>query len=305
LEPGKPSIVSDPIPHAYEPFLNEIVLMLKYPVLPEWEGVLKEVKIVEGSSPDEFEVKVILDAQKLNAVGFGNKEDPALDRVTVYNKVKVDRAKRCIVTNNYAEHWQGEEAAVVFNTHAQFTTDPFQLDYHWILPDGTRKADEMVQGSLQFFVNGVMQALADRKVVIKMDSDKKVFTCDPIDAGVVTYEPLFDAMVGILKAPPGQPTLEEISEEKFKVIPQVDHVPYQVYTCDKEKGTILCETYSHDGTKKIATTNFIFSKSPLTLENYIESDGERVIGEGGRRRLQTLVDGSIAKATQGWGLGIF
>lgn len=301
--PGKESVVSDVIDCEYNAFLDEIMTNLKYPVPPHLEAVLKEVKL-EEPGPDEFEVQVILDPAKLQTYGFQNKEKPDLARVHYHNKVKLDRTARYIETINYKAYWMGEALELQMNTRADFTKDPFQIDYFWTMPDGTRTADDMTLRALQPLVNQCMSSLADRKVVMTVDTSKKVFSCDPIDESITTYEPFFDALIATMRSPLGGATVEDVMENKFKIVSNIPDMPSSACTHDKEKGTVIMEFFSKKG-EKVSSSYYSVSKSPLTVETYTEAGGERLLGKGQLRLAQGTIDATIYKATNtGW-FGIF
>jgi len=303
ISPGSPSIISEPIQFEYAAFLNEIVAFLRYPIPSTHEAVLKECKVEEGSSPDEFTVTVTLDPVKLKQYGFENKEKPELERIFAYNKVKINRAERTVETENYKERWAGEEPELTVKTMCHFTKEgPLQLDYYWTMPDGTRKADSTVCAVLQPIINQVASDLSDRKVVLKVDEDKKCYATGTIDEGVATYEKFFDAVIAVTKdgTAAAQGTVEDISEAKFKIIPAAESMPYTVVSLDKEKGTILYDLMSTDGTKKVSSTCYTFTKTPLSLEITIAGeDGGKIAGQGTQRILQRLMDGAVYKCSGG------
>jgi len=275
-------------------------------VQPTYEAVLKTCAVTEGATPDDFEVKVILDPVKLQAVGYANPKDPSLERIEVHNKLHLDRAGRCLSNETYAPCWAGEEPTLLITAHATFTKDPFRIDYYWTMPNGDRVANDTTLAVLKPVSDQVLGALADRKVTMTLDAAKKAATSGPIDEAVVTYEPLFDAMVACQRENP-QAKVEEISETKFKLLaPDEAQLPYTVVTFEKEQGILTSDIFQADGTKKISTTTYTFTKSPLSLEAKVECEGEIVTGIGSTRAIQAFVDIAISKATKsGWGLGLF
>mmetsp|Transcript_155770 Transcript_155770/g.378357 ORF Transcript_155770/g.378357 Transcript_155770/m.378357 type:complete len:318 (+) Transcript_155770:60-1013(+) len=302
VDPGNPSIVSDPIEADFDAYCDQLVALLKYPVQPTYEAVLKTCAVTEGATPDDFEVKVILDPVKLQAVGYANPKDPSLERIEVHNKLHLDRAGRCLSNETYAPCWAGEEPTLLITAHATFTKDPFRIDYYWTLPDGSRKADELTLALLKPISDKVMAALADRKVVLKFDEATKSVSSGPIDEAVTTYEALFDGMVYCLKNSP-QATVEEMTETQFKICSEGEQ-PYKVATIDKAQGGVTIDVFQADGSKKLFTIAFTFFKAPLSLEAWVDLDGQKQTGKGAARAMQVLVDGAVARASS-WGFGIF
>jgi len=311
VSPGKPSILSDPIKIDFAAFLNETVAYLKYPVPPPVEVMLKEVKVAEGSSPDDFTVTVILDPAKLKAFGLENKDRPELARIMAFNKVKVNRAERTIETENFKERWEGEEEELQVKSTVCFTKeDHFRLDYHLTLPDGTRKADAEVIASLTPILESIASELAPRKVKLTTDEGSKCYSTGTIDESVAAYDKFFDCVVECLKdgAAASGSTVETMTETKFKIVSPGDGLPYVLVTFDKEKGTILYETTSADGAKKLNTTGYTFVKSPLSLEIASTGEsGEKSVGPGMKKFLQILIDNAVKKAAGGGGVfgGLF
>lgn len=301
VSPGNPSIISDPITVDYNVFVDELTAVLRYPVPPPMEPLVKEVIVTEKDTPDEFEVKVILDPVKLQALGLANKEDPSLDRTQIHTKVKIDRQNRFAESENYFSYWAGEEPKLMIKTRAEFTKeDPFRLDYYWTTPEGERQANELARGMLQPVVNQIFDLLADRQVVLKLDADKKTAACDPIDDCITTYEPLFDALIYTMKNNP-KSTAEDISETEFKTTPGNEST-YSVVAFDKDQGNIKIDTFQQTDDEKLMTTVYSFSKDPLTIEVWIEREGKKVTGKSMVKVLQNFVDAAVEKATSDLGL---
>jgi len=302
LSPGNPSIISDPITVDYDAFVDELMAVLRYPVPPPMEPLVKKVLVTEKDNPDEFDVKVILDPVKLQALGVANKDDPSLDRIQVHTNVKIDRKNRFAASENYKSYWAGEEPQLLIHTRADFTTEsPFRLDYFWTTPEGERMANEMTRGMLQPVVNQIFDLLADRQVVLKLNDDKKTAACDPIDDCITTYEPLFDALIYSMKNTP-KIVAEDISETKFKTTPPGENAPYSIATFDKDQGSIKIDTFQSEDDKKLMTVVYSFSKDPLFIEVWAEVEGEKVTGKSIVKVLQNYIDAAVEKATSDLGL---
>mmetsp|Transcript_8735 Transcript_8735/g.9943 ORF Transcript_8735/g.9943 Transcript_8735/m.9943 type:complete len:213 (-) Transcript_8735:22-660(-) len=188
VNPGNPSVVSDPIEADFNAYCDQLVALMKYPVEPRLEAVLKTCAVTEGATPDDFEVKVILDPVKLQAIGYANPKDPSLERIEAHSKFTLDRAGRFLTNETYAPCWAGEEPTRLLTARADFTKDPLRVDYYWTMANGDRKADDMTLAVLKPVSDQVLAALADRKVTMTLDAAKKAATSGPIDEAVVTYE---------------------------------------------------------------------------------------------------------------------
>mmetsp|Transcript_92894 Transcript_92894/g.290745 ORF Transcript_92894/g.290745 Transcript_92894/m.290745 type:complete len:100 (+) Transcript_92894:139-438(+) len=91
-----------------------------------------------------------------------------------------------------------------------------------------------------------------------------------------------------------------MTETKFKIVSPGDAVPYVLVTFDKEKGTILYDTFSADGAKKLNSTGYTFARSPLSLEiASVGESGEKTVGPGMKKFLQILVDNAVKRSGSG------
>jgi len=298
-EPGKPSIISEEIPHPFDAFWEEGVALLRENLDPQVIPVIKEVT-VEEVSPDEFTTKVLLDGAKLNSYGLGNPADPNSDRVYSLMRNTVKK-KECLIKNEiYAPHWVGEAATLQITAYAHFLQDPCRMEYWWIMPDGTRQADDTVQAGLQNYVNTVMAELVEKKVPCKFDKGKKCVISDAIDESIVTYDNLFDGLVDTMKEFPGSTVADE-TETGFKLMPpDAEKQPYSAVSFDKEKGSIAIDTFQPDGIEKVMSTYYSLSQNPVVLESYIEAKGARNTPKGHKRIVQMQVEKAIGKSSGGW-----
>jgi len=298
---GKPVVLSDPIEHEFDAFVGEVTNLLKYPVRPGEENVMKECLVTE-EGPDKFTVKVILSGEKLSKWGFGNPDDPSKDRITHHTVVTINREARWLETIEYTDHWAGEkDDNILHKAHADFLKDPMRLEYYWTMADGERRANEEIANLLQGVVDLVMVALANRPVKVELDSSKQSIVSQPVPEDVTGYDAFFDGLVAALKEGPPGAQIEELSETKVKLGPPEGTEPPIVsmtMSWDKDKGFITQET-ERDG-EMLFKSFYSITQSPVVFECWSEGpQGKRITGQSHARPMQVVVDKAIAKAKGG------
>jgi len=320
-QPGTKAITSASLDHLDPPVsaievIDEFVGLIKYPVDPMTEAVLKAVDVVDKSA-DEFTVKVFLDGKKLDEYGHGRGD--GMDRCKIWKHCIIDRSKLTVKTIDYVDDatmgaWADEVSDE--NVHCtcllQVLSDPTRMELHVDDARGNRLAMEVVRDALYNWtdqiVDGVQQAKTAKVKVLPAaaslkDEGLKSNVSEPMDAHI-SYDKFFSSFVDIIKENleknPSN-TITDISESEFSSEGKVGQEDNQkeiktAVKFSREQGEIEM-AFVQDG-KLARTTYYKLHKSPLVVEGWsVESDGTRLCGEATARQMQKSVNGAIAKAT--------
>ncbi|CAE7595409.1 scoF [Symbiodinium natans] len=324
-QPGTNCIATEPLdvlptPVTAEEAYEETKALMRYPLDPLTEGMLKhfECKDIDDKT---FVLKVILDGQKLDKVGFGKGD--GTDRMRMWKKVVCDDAGLKLVVEDYVSEatmgsWVDEASdKEVCNTCTLLVEkSPPRLLFIFDDKDGKRMSDAPVRDALyqwsDMIVGGV-QAFKNSKVKVTGDADsstdpgKKSMLTGPMDDHV-TYDKFWAQHLKYCKdfvrnLPGAQ--CEDISEDEFKgtlVLDPAKPTEVSTHTVRAAKSeSKVTWTIEHDG-KVMTEMHRIVHQSPLVLEGWdVDSTGARIAGKSKAKELQKAVNEIIVKANSWFG----
>jgi hypothetical protein len=317
-EPGKLSVVTEEIKTEYDAFFDEVLEVVKYPVGPNIEAVVKEVKISD-TGPGEFSVMLVLDGQKLTSYGYGHKEKPDMDFVAQYVKFQCDKAGRKIVSLSHGpsagffmEDLEKYEGKPQLKATVLFLEGPFRVEYWWDTTDtpheglspNTRYSGEYVKGVVSPIIQAVATKFATLKVTTLPDQaspgggGEKSVVSNSLGEDEVTFATLMDGLVGVIRENAAAGTVvADVSDTQFTVAGKLPDgtETLRTVTHNKEKGTVVSEM-------KIAgslnvTDYYVLHKSPLQFEAWNVDKEGRKSGKAMARECQKNWNAAYAKAT--------
>ncbi|CAK9082140.1 unnamed protein product [Durusdinium trenchii] len=208
--PEMPGIISGPLdaldpPISRKEAFDETMAMLRYPLDPISEGLLKEL-VLKDLDENTFLLKVILDGKKLDSVGYGKGD--GTDRVRYWKKVTVNPAAMSISVVDYVN--DGEMGAwitdakeeVVSTCSVNFLEDPVQIEF-CLDKDGERLASPEHRDGMYPWTDAIVaniMSFKNAKVKVRPDAPSikekglKSLVSEPMDEHV-SYESFFAQLV--------------------------------------------------------------------------------------------------------------
>jgi len=313
--PGVKSCVSDSLePYCtYDGLFDEILAEIKDPLLPMENWLVKEV-IITDDGPEEFTVKVLHDAKKLETFGWG-KED-GTDRVRSWVKCIHSKERREIICEEYHDNGDME-----IRNFTIFLTDPLRVEFWGDHCSGVRRCGKIFARILKYqFLTPALKRLASRKISVKLgtpsidDRGGLSAMSDSLDE-YTSYVGLMDLLEEALKNPAQKAKLSvtDISPKEFEMKipgpPKKFPAPGEeierdvltwLYRFDNEVGQISAVVSV--GNELLHTSFVKVHKDPLRLEHWIEQGGKRLAGRMEVLLLQEIVDSIVKKAEglDGW-----
>jgi len=310
--PGTKVVLSDDLSSVtdFSTFFESLVEQLQNPLNPMLEFAVKSKEITEHGSPDEFTIKIILDSQKLSAVGVGKSENP--DPMAVWQRVTVDRAAGKFVVRVLflpSEAPSESEDKPLLTYYTTVNRDPFRIESYSESLDGdgniVRACDEGTCKGLQFTCNPVYVLLQDQKVKVKADmpsrSDpsKTAVLSDPLDAET-SMDYIVDKFWEVMASSVPQ------ESERLKVLSQTaEEVKYvfgeTTMTLSYDKAGREVEGIQSRGGDPIGRVVYTFHADPLQLEAWSEDPnaGTRNSGPSLARTTSVTLNKAIV-AAQSW-----
>lgn len=312
--PGMKSCVTESLEEycTFNSLFDQILNIIRDPLVPTENFLLKSLTVTEDG-PEEFTVKVIHDAKKLETFGWG-KED-GTDRVRSWVKVWHSRSKRELITEEYHEDGRME-----IRCTARFLSDPLRIEFWGDHVSGARRCGKFYAAVVKhMFIVPSLKSLVKRKVYVAhsvraVDGHGVSCLSDPLD-DYATYDGLMYLLLDVLKSPAKKGKFEftEIAENQFEIKlpgppirpPEGDEPPPRVtlttlYKWDYERGQI--NAVISVGNDLLHTAWIRVHKDPLRLEYWIEEGVTRLAGRMETVLLQEIVDAVVRKAEglDGW-----
>jgi len=296
-------------------FVAEFITMLRYPVNPMSEAVLKKVDLDEKSA-DEFIVKVILDGKKLDQFGYGRGD--GIDGIRVWKRVTVDRTKKILTLEDYVDEtqlgaWadQGSDSEVIMKTVCYVLSGPTRCEFA-VDRKGERWASDEAREFMYFWTDPLLEMIQQdksAKVLVTggapsiKETGAQSNVSGPLDE-YCSYDKFFEKMVDVLK--------EAVQRDPSSVPEDVSATEFVTKTKqvieDKEKEVCVSVKWAQDaGSIEYTTTSdgvvqsvakYFVHKSPFVVESWVVGiDGERApTSDTSARALQRLLNTAIDKA---------
>uniref|UniRef100_A0A7S1S5K5 Uncharacterized protein n=1 Tax=Alexandrium catenella TaxID=2925 RepID=A0A7S1S5K5_ALECA len=313
--PGQKCCLTDSLDKftTFDGLFDEILENIKDPLLPTENWLVKEV-VITDEGPEEFAVKVIHDARKLATFGWG-KEDGS-DRVRSWVKVRHNRAKREIITEEY---W--EDGRMEIRCFTKFLSDPLRVEFWGEHCSGERRCGQIYARIVKYqFLMPSLKKLVCRKVPVKLgtpsidDRGGTSVISEALD-DYTSYIGLMNLLQEALKSPAEKANLPvtEINDHEFELKtpgpPKKFPAPGEeierdiltwLYKFDADNGQI--NAVVSVGNELLHTSWIRVHRDPLRLEHWIEQGGKRLAGRCETFMLQEIIDSIVRKAEglDGW-----
>jgi len=320
-EPGLKSVVTDPIDGFCDPeaLWDCLVDRMREPLWPREEAVLKELQIVDHG-PEDFSIRVILDCQKLKALGWIEqlrwhgilRTVPDSEEVCRFcARVVADRQRQVIISTEF----DPSDGTTIWNvTTTKFLRDPFRIEVFAVVVDGTRKHGPQLASFVQScYLNPILRSKQHHMVRVEPNVDSpsghgKAAITETVDKYFEAGTLLEDLIRGIQKAEHAS-NIEYLSESEFELTwtiqtPSAEDKDLitrqmrQVVRLVPDRGEIV--VVSSVDTELIDTGFFRIHRDPaLRVEHWSETGGMRCGGRAEADILSELVNGLIADAHSG------
>mmetsp|Transcript_74836 Transcript_74836/g.173433 ORF Transcript_74836/g.173433 Transcript_74836/m.173433 type:complete len:325 (-) Transcript_74836:103-1077(-) len=296
--PGQLCVLSEELPIAFDDMVDGVIEVLKDPAPVVQRSVLKATEVVDLSEK-EFTVKVILDGQKLDVVGYG--DGKGTDKVMIWMKVTHDpedtvKAESYISNPETGDWLPDAKDAIVYSTSvSKILKDPVRIEYYMENNNKERLTGQPIADTITGYLSAILEMKKERKVKCTpeldslKDAGKKSVISAPMDE-FTTYDKLFDAMTDFAKEFP-EADIQKVSENEVHITgPNGVETPagsLDVFF-DKETGE-LCRTHTIGG--KVMDKNYgILHKEPLQLEAWLEKDGNRIAGKPHAKMMEIMLE---------------
>jgi len=308
-EPGRLSALSDAVPgkvtaqHLMDGFRAYTI----HPVDERVGYVVKTIEVTEHT-PDDIEVKVILDGPKLDKYGYG--DGKGTDRVHVWNRSKF--TQDTVTCEVYiSDCWLGEELKrVSMTTTAKLvqTDTKLRVEFYMETPNGERISDSTASGTADGVLEPILRIQTQSKVFVLADapspSDGSVTSImSPALDEFADYDKFFQGCLSVFKTPPMR-TVEfsEVSDSTFRL----DWLDGEIACCCEfthslQTGEIAWVTNNNG--KVLKTDYRKVHKSPLLFEAWqITDEGVRVANKKYARQVQLELNGILdtCASAGGW-----
>jgi len=295
--PGEKSVCTSELPVLHEDLMDSMEEVLRYPVHPLMELVLKGVEVKE-EGPKRFTCKVLLDGEKLDAYGFG--DGKGTDKVSFWCMVQLDPDESLLTIDSYTKEDLGDWVTDASDSEATLRSiikvlkDPVRVEYFWLVK-GERQHGQKQADALKLFLDGAVAMIQPGTVRCTLQASKKAAISDKLDDHL-TFDQVFDGLTDWSAQFP-EAEVNEVSEREVSIaLPNSTPGTYTSFTFDRDVGEVCRVSYVAGKVESKQWT--VLHQDPLRVEAWVEDrDGVRTTPKRAAKMLEMVLDAIIQKAS--------